>query len=165
MGIASAAPRAWPACLPPPRTRPRSRGVYAFFGCPRLGGNLFLSNLEYVGERAFVATNIENIYASIIVNSRRNKAKIIFDLDSSYLKIIEILNKEKEEIINDLKKIDELRKLSRNYKTALLDLKYNEKVMPKTIDFIKNNFGNIPNDKKVKALNELDYYGKETKRI
>ena len=87
-------------------------------------------------------TNIENIYASIIVNSRRNKAKIIFDLDSSYLKIIEILNKEKEEIINDLKKIDELRKLSRNYKTALLDLKYNEKVMPKTIDFIKNNFGN-----------------------
>ena len=36
-------------------------------------------------------TNIENIYASIIVNSRRNKATIIFDLDSSYLKIIEIL--------------------------------------------------------------------------
>lgn len=108
-------------------------------------------------------TNIENIYASIIVNSRRNKEKIIFDLDSSYLKIIEILNKEKEEIINDLKKIDELRKLSRNYKTALLDLKYNEKIMPKTIEFIKNNFGNIPNDQKVKVLNELEYYGKEPK--
>ncbi len=108
-------------------------------------------------------TCIESLYASIIVNSKKNKNKIAFDEELVYSKIVEILNKEKEELVNDLKRVDELRKTSLDYKTVALELKYNKNISSKTIDFIMSNFDDIPNDKKVKLLNELDYYGKEKK--